>query len=264
MEMGIEQIQKANETVSNMVVNRRLIRRYANALWEREGSLFAVLTQGNSSSKHWLFFREWIKLWIIKMFRVLSRVNGQNEYLKESIHVKYLMNTDWSFNGTQCDSKIDRWKVQRKCRLTREKRKKMNSKVTRARRIVHNWLARNGWETAMYRSNVMATVIQTLERGREMRKSPPVIRLASITCNRQRERSRMCPACSTDYRLRSAAVSPTVLTNGWDTRSRERTYRQWLTSPYRSRTTSNAFDHGAWLETSMRCTWFQSAGDMEG
>lgn len=98
------------------------------------------------------------------MFSVMRTVNGQNEYLNESNHVKYFKNKDSSFNGIQCDRVEDKWSVHRKCALIKKKIVKTSKSMYRARLIVQIWLARSGWETAIYRSNVIATVIHTLEQ----------------------------------------------------------------------------------------------------
>lgn len=45
---------------------------------------------------------------MIKIFKVISRKNGQNEYLNESNQVKYFKNNDCSFTGMQKESFGDR------------------------------------------------------------------------------------------------------------------------------------------------------------
>ena len=55
---------------------------------------FFSTTVGDCCSRNLLVLLAFSRLLMIKMFKVISRVNGQKEYLNESNHVKYFKNFD--------------------------------------------------------------------------------------------------------------------------------------------------------------------------
>jgi hypothetical protein len=55
---------------------------------------FVLLTLDICCSNNLFVFRAFNKLFIINVLSVIKSVNGQNEYLNESNHVKYFKNND--------------------------------------------------------------------------------------------------------------------------------------------------------------------------
>jgi hypothetical protein len=56
--------------------------------------LFKFFSIDDCCSRNLFVFRAFNKLFIINIFNVIKSVNGQNEYLNESNHVKYFKNFD--------------------------------------------------------------------------------------------------------------------------------------------------------------------------